>query len=111
MNGQHRNADLHLDIYEAAMTTPKVKPIPDGYHSITPYLIFKDAPKAIDFCKQAFGAVEVLPLNGPDGRVGHAELRIGDSVIMLADESPEMGARAAVVRRHAGVDASLRRRC
>lgn len=68
----------------------KVKPIPDGYHSITPYVIVKGAAAAIDFYKQAFGAVEMLRMPQPDGRVGHAELKIGDSVIMLADEFPEM---------------------
>lgn len=68
----------------------QVKPIPEGYHSITPYLIVKDAAAAIDFYKQSFGAVEMLRMPKPDGRVGHAELKIGDSVIMLADEFPEM---------------------
>lgn len=68
----------------------RVKPIPDGYHSITPYLIAKGAAAAIDFYKQAFGAVEMLCMPQPDGRVGLAELEIGDSVIMLADEFPEM---------------------
>jgi len=75
------------------MAKKTVKPIPDGHHTVTPYLIFKDASKAIDFCKQAFGAVEMVRMPKPDGRIGHAELRIGDSMIMLADEAPEMGAR------------------
>ncbi len=69
-----------------------VKPIPDGYHSIQPYLIFDGAARAIEFYKQAFGATERLRMKGPDGRVGHAELQIGDSCIMLADESPQMQA-------------------
>ena len=69
-----------------------VKPIPDGYSSITPYLIVDGAAKAIDFYKQAFGAIERYRLGGPDGRVGHAELTIGGSVVMLADEHPAMGA-------------------
>ncbi len=69
-----------------------VKPIPDGYHSLTPYLVVKGAAEAIDFYKQAFGATERMRLQGPDGKVGHAELDIGDSVFMLADEHPEMGA-------------------
>jgi len=68
----------------------KVKPVPDKYHSITPYLIVKGADAAIDFYKQAFGAVELFRMPQPDGRIGHAELKIGDSVIMLADEYPEM---------------------
>jgi PhnB protein len=63
---------------------------PDGYHSITPYLIIKGAAAAIDFYQQAFGARELLRMLQPDGRIGHAELKIGDSVIMLADEYPEM---------------------
>ena len=62
-----------------------VKPIPEGQHTITPYLGIKDAGKAIDFYKAAFGAVEMFRLESPDGRVGHAELKIGDSSIMLAD--------------------------
>ena len=70
-----------------------VKPIPDGYHTATPYLIIQGAAKAIEFYKQAFGAVELMRLDGPDGKVGHAEIKIGDSPIMLADEHPEMGYR------------------
>jgi PhnB protein len=69
------------------------KPIPDGYHSITPYLIVNGAAKAIDFYKRAFGAVELMRMPGPDGKIGHAEIKIGDSAIMLADEHPEMGYR------------------
>jgi PhnB protein len=63
-----------------------VKPVPDGYHSVTPYLIIKGASRAIDFYKTAFGAQEIMRFPGPNGTIGHAELRIGDSVIMLADE-------------------------
>ncbi len=70
----------------------KVKPIPDGYHNITPYLIIKGAAAAIDFYKQAFGAIEIMRMPMPDGRVGHAELKFGDSFVMLADEHPEIGA-------------------
>ena len=67
-----------------------VRPIPEGYHSITPYLIVDDANRAIDFYKRAFGAEEKFRL--PMGeRIGHAELQIGDSVVMLADEFPDMG--------------------
>jgi PhnB protein len=72
----------------------KVKPIPDGYHSVTPYLIVKGGAAAIEFYKKAFGATEVMRLPGPDGKVGHAEIRIGDSVVMLADEHLEMGAKS-----------------
>ncbi len=70
-----------------------VKSIPDGHHAVTPYLIIDGAARAIDFYKTAFGATELFRLAQPDGRVGHAELQIGDSRIMLADEFPEMGAR------------------
>ena len=68
----------------------KVKPIPDGYHSVTPYLIIKGAADAIEFYKKAFGATELFRMDH-EGKVGHAELKIGDSPIMLADESTEMG--------------------
>jgi len=72
-----------------------VKHIPEGYNSITPYLIIKGAAKAIEFYKQAFGATEVFRMDDAQGRVGHAELQIGDSRIMLADEYPDMGYRSA----------------
>jgi PhnB protein len=71
-----------------------VKPIPDGYHTITPYLYIRGAAGAIDFYKRAFGAVELFRMPMPDGRIGHAEIQIGNSVVMLADEHPEMGARS-----------------
>jgi len=63
-----------------------VKPIPDGYHSVTPYMIVKGAAKAIDFYKNAFGATELMRFPGPNNSVMHAEIKIGDSVVMLADE-------------------------
>src|ERR1700731_4481401 len=69
-----------------------VKPIPEGYHSATPYLIVKDAARAIEFYKRAFGATELLRIAAPGGKIGHAEIKIGDSPIMLADEVPDMGA-------------------
>jgi PhnB protein len=72
---------------EAAMA---VNPVPKGYNSVTPYLIVNGAARAIEFYKLAFGATEIMRMPGPNGRVMHAELRIGDSVIMLADE-PENG--------------------
>ncbi|HEX4067383.1 MAG TPA: VOC family protein [Acidobacteriaceae bacterium] len=68
-----------------------VKAIPDGYHSVQPYLQLKGAAAAIEFYKKAFGATEIMRMPGPDGRLGHAEIRIGDSVVMLADEHPERG--------------------
>src|SRR5260221_6431662 len=70
-----------------------VNPIPEGYHSVTPYLCEKGAGQAIEFYKKAFSATERMRIMQPDGRVGHAELQIGDSIIMLADEFPEMGVR------------------
>jgi len=68
-----------------------VKPVPDGYHALTPYLILTGAARAIEFYKEVFGATETARFDDPSGRIGHAELRIGDSVLMLADEVPEMG--------------------
>jgi uncharacterized glyoxalase superfamily protein PhnB len=68
-----------------------VKAVPEGYHTLTPSLTIRDAARAIEFYKQAFGAVEKGVAKGPDGKVMHAELRIGDSLIMLADEFPEFG--------------------
>ncbi len=70
-----------------------VNPIPDGYPRVTPYLIVDDAAAAIDFYTSVLGATERMRMGGPDGKVGHAELGIGDSVIMLADEHPEIDAR------------------
>ena len=69
-----------------------IKPIPEGYHSITPYLILSGASEAIAFYKKALGAEEVLRLDGPGGKIHHAEIKIGDSCVMLADEHPEIGA-------------------
>lgn len=70
------------------------KAIPDGYHSVTPYLIVDGAAKALDFYKRAFDAVELVRMGGPDGKIGHAEIRIGNSPVMMADEHPEMGFRS-----------------
>jgi PhnB protein len=61
------------------------KSIPDGYHTVTPYLIVKGAAAAIEFYKRVFGATELMRMPSPDGRIGHAEIKIGDSTIMLAD--------------------------
>src|SRR6202521_5817516 len=68
-----------------------VKAIPKGYHSLTPYMTVRDATRAIEFYKQAFGATERGVMKGPDGKIMHAELVIGDSIVMLADEFPEFG--------------------
>jgi PhnB protein len=72
----------------------KVKPIPAGFHSVTPYLIIKDANAAIKFYETAFNAKETFRLNRPDGKVGHAEIVIGDSHIMLCEEILSMNAKA-----------------
>ncbi len=79
------------------------KTIPDGYHSVTPYLIIKGAASAIDFYKRAFGATELMRMPSPDGTIGHAEIKIGDSTIMLADEHPQMGYRSPQSLGGAGV--------
>ena len=68
-----------------------VKPIPEGYHSVTPYLIIEGAGEAIEFYRKAFGAKELFRFPTPDGKIGHAEIKIGDSPIMLADAYPAMG--------------------
>jgi len=74
--------------------TSRVKPIPEGYHTATPYLIVRDAARAIEFYKKAFGAMELMRMADPSGKIGHAEIKIGDSPIMLADEVPGMGHRS-----------------
>ena len=71
----------------------KVKPVPDGYNTVTPYLIVDNAAAAIEFYKNGFGAMELFRIPAPGDKVGHAEIRIGNSVVMLADEHPEVGAR------------------
>lgn len=68
-----------------------VRAIPEGHEAAVPYLCVLDAPKMIEFYKRVFGATEVSRMAGPDGRVGHAEIRIGKALIMLSDEHPEMG--------------------
>src|SRR5260370_41681676 len=78
------------DAKEACMT----KPIPDGYHAITPYLIVSGGAKAIEFYVRTFGAVERERMQDPSGKIRHAEITIGDSRVMLADEHPEVGALA-----------------
>jgi PhnB protein len=75
-------------------TRMAAKPIPDGYHTATPYLIVQNATAAIEFYKRAFGATELMRLTDPRGKVGHAEIKVGDSPIMLADEVPEMSFRS-----------------
>lgn len=67
------------------------KPVPEGHHTVTPYLAINGGVEALEFYKKAFGATEVSKLLMPDGRLGHAEIKLGDSIIMLADEFPEYG--------------------
>lgn len=67
-----------------------VKPVPDGYHTVTCHIVLDDCAKAIDFYRKAFGAQEVLRMPGPGGKIVHAEIRIGDSIVMLSDEMPPM---------------------
>jgi PhnB protein len=71
---------------------PQVKPIPDGYHSVQPYLMFKNCADAIAFYTLAFGAKEKFRMPGPQGGIGHAEIAIGDSTVMMADEAPQSDA-------------------
>ncbi len=68
-----------------------VSPIPEGYHSVTPYLVMKNAAAALEFYTKAFGAVELFRMPAPGGKIGHAEIKIGDSPVMLSDEYPDMG--------------------
>ena len=70
----------------------KVAPIPAGYHAVTPYLSIRGAAEALEFYKMAFGAKEIMRMPGPDGKLGHAEISIGGSRIMLADEHPDIQA-------------------
>jgi PhnB protein len=74
--------------------TGTTKHIPEGYHSVTPYLHLRDAARAIDFYKSVFGATEVLRMDAPGGKIGHAEIKIGSSHVMLADECPDMDIRS-----------------
>jgi PhnB protein len=71
----------------------KVSPIPKGHRTVAPYLAVKDGARALDFYRQAFGATEVYRLLLPDGRLGHGEIRVGDSIVMLSDEFPEFGGK------------------
>lgn len=73
------------------MAATKAKAIPDGYRGATPYLCVKDAAKALEFYKKAFGAKELMRMGEPGGKIGHAEIKIGEAIIMLADEFPDYG--------------------
>lgn len=69
--------------------TTNIKPIPDGYNTLSPYLVVRGAADALEFYKKAFGASETFCLNAPDGKIVHAEFKIGDSMFMIADENPQ----------------------
>lgn len=81
----------------------QVKPVPDGYYSVTPYLIVDDGNAAVEFYKNAFDATELMKIGTPDGKVGHAEIKIGNAPVMLADEYPDMGFRSPKTIGGAGV--------
>jgi PhnB protein len=91
--------------------TMAVKPIADGYHSITPYLVVPNAPKTIAFLKQAFGATTLFePMKRPDGSIGHAELKIGDSPLMLSEASEQCPATQAMIHLYVpDVDATYKK--
>src|SRR3954468_11301617 len=76
-----------------AVAKPNFKP--EGYHSVTPYLVIDGAASAIDFYKKVFGATEIMRMPAPGGKIGHAELKFGDSPVMMADEFPQMGYKSA----------------
>jgi PhnB protein len=86
-------ASLNLDPYRTEVRTMPVQPVPEGYHTVTPYLAVDDATAAIDFYQRAFGAKERGRMAAPDGKIGHAELEIGDALIMLSDPFPQFQAR------------------
>jgi PhnB protein len=73
--------------------THQVKPVPEGFHTVTPHLVIKGAAEAIEFYKKAFDAEEISKLPGPDGRLMHGAVKIGDSIVFLVDEAPEWGSR------------------
>jgi PhnB protein len=73
---------------------PKARPIPEGHNTVSPYLIVNGAARALDYYARAFGAVELFRHAGPDGKIGHAEIKIGDTIVMLADEHPDHDAHA-----------------
>jgi uncharacterized glyoxalase superfamily protein PhnB len=74
-----------------------VKPIPEGYHSVTPYLVVEDAAGLIEFMKRGLGAEERFKMEAPDGKIGHAEMQVGDSVVMLSSSTPEYPAMPAMI--------------
>jgi uncharacterized glyoxalase superfamily protein PhnB len=88
-----RRTDSSTDIFieQETIMTQSVRPIPEGFHTITPHLVCSGAADALTFYKQAFGAVEIGRMPGPNGKIMHAQMRIGDSIFMLADDFPDYG--------------------
>ncbi len=91
----------------SSQSVPAVRPVPDGYRTITPYLVCAGAAAALEFYGRAFGAIETLRLTAPNGRLIHAACRIGDSILMLNDEFPEMGALGPKARQGTAVTLHL----
>ena len=87
---QEISIEINNSTNERGIVMADVKPIPEGYHSITPYLIIGGAAEALEYYKKAFGAIELFRMEH-EGKIGHAEMKIGDSPFMLSDEHPEMG--------------------
>src|SRR5579864_2639355 len=85
----------------------QVKPIPQGHRTVTPYLTLNDAARALDFYKRAFGAQEVMRMDAPNGKIGHAEIKIGDSIVMIADEMPGGGNTARSPQSLSGTTAGI----
>ena len=88
---KRKKARSKVPAKKAAARQKKVSPVPAGYHSVTPYLSIRGAAQAIEFYKKALGAKQIMRMPGPDGTVGHAEMQIGDSRVMLADEYEAIG--------------------
>jgi PhnB protein len=88
------DVDVNLEKEEDIPMSRRVKPIPQGHRTVAPYLAIRNAARALEFYKQAFGATEIYKMLIPDGRLGHAEIRLGDSIVMLSDEFPEYGGKA-----------------
>jgi uncharacterized glyoxalase superfamily protein PhnB len=84
-----------LDVYQEALMTKHTKPIPDGYHTVTPSITVHDAAGALAFYAKAFGAEELMRMAGPGGKIMHAEFKVGNSHIMMQDEMPEMRSKSA----------------
>src|SRR5919109_2991570 len=80
------------------MAAKKAKPIPDGYHTVTPHFVVDECARAIDFYAKAFGAKELMRMPGPGGKITHAEIKVGDSVVMLNDEMPPMPGQPGVYK-------------